>query len=392
VLLGSATPSLESWQRAQEGRYTRLAMPARIGGGALPQVRLIDMNQMPRGGAPQALSPQLVVALQQRIERGEQSMVFLNRRGYAPVLHCGACGWKSACPHCSAWRVFHKLDRSLRCHHCGFTQAVPRACPDCGNTDIAPIGRGTERLEEQLALVLPEARMARIDADSTRLKGSLQAQLGAVHAGEVDVLVGTQMIAKGHDFRGITLVAAVNPDSALFSSDFRAPERLFALLMQAAGRAGRDAEQAARSEMWVQTWHPQHPLYAALRKHDFAAFAASQLAERAMAGLPPYSHLALLRAEARSAEAARSFLQAASELAAAQPGSEDVAVYPPVPASVARVANVERMQMLIESPSRVTLQRALARWLPQLHELRNQRRGADERILRWAIDVDPLAI
>jgi primosomal protein N' (replication factor Y) len=392
VLLGSATPSLESWQRAEQGRYTRLAMPARIGGGALPQVRLVDMSLAPRGGPVQALSPRLVAALQQRIERGEQSLVFLNRRGYAPVLHCGACGWKSACPHCSAWRVFHKLDRSLRCHHCGFAQAVPRACPDCGNTDIAAIGRGTERLEEQLALALPAARVARIDADSTRLKGALQSQLGAVHAGEVDVLVGTQMIAKGHDFRRITLVAAVNPDSALFSSDFRAPERLFALLMQAAGRAGRDAEQAARSEMWVQTWHPRHPLYAALRRHDFAAFAASQLKEREMAGLPPYSHLALLRAEARSAAAARDFLRAASEIAVAQAGSEDLAFYPPVPASVARVANVERMQMLIESPSRVTLQRVLARWLPQLHALRSERRGADERILRWAIDVDPLAI
>ena len=392
VLLGSATPSLESWQRSEEGRYARLAMPSRIGGGALPQVRLVDMNQVPHGTASHALSPQLVAALQQRLDRGEQSLVFLNRRGYAPVLHCGACGWKSACPHCSAWRVFHKLDRSLRCHHCGFTQAVPRACPDCGNTDIAPLGRGTERLEEQLALVFPDARVGRIDADSTRLKGALQSQLAAVHAGDVDVLVGTQMIAKGHDFRRITLVAAVNPDSALFSSDFRAPERLFALLMQAAGRAGRDAGQAARSEMWVQTWHPRHALYAALRKHDFAAFAASQLREREMAGLPPYSHLALLRAEAHSSAAARDFLQAASEVAASLPGVEGVAFYPPVPASVARVANVERMQMLIESSSRLTLQRVLARWLPQLHTLRSGRRGADERILRWAVDVDPLAI
>ena len=393
VLLGSATPSLESWQRAEKGRYTRLAMPSRVGGGVLPQVRLVDMRQAPRSpGTSQALSPQLVSALQQRIERGEQSLVFLNRRGYAPVLHCGACGWKSGCPHCSAWRVFHKLDRTLRCHHCGFTQAVPRACPDCGNTDIAPIGRGTERLEEQIALVLPDARVARIDADSTRLKGSLQAQLNAVHAGEVDVLVGTQMIAKGHDFRRITLVAAVNPDSALFSSDFRAPERLFALLMQAAGRAGRDAEQAARSEMWVQTWHPQHALYAALRKHDFAAFAASQLQERRMAGLPPYSHLALLRAEARTAEAARAFLEAAAELAAGLAGAQGVVFYPPVPMSVARVANVERMQMLVESASRVALQRVLAQWLPQLQALRGEQRGAAGRILRWAVDVDPLAI
>jgi primosomal protein N' (replication factor Y) (superfamily II helicase) len=393
VLLGSATPSLESWQRANEGRYTRLALPARIGGGVLPQVRLVDMNQLPKArGVTTALSPPLVAALQQRIERGEQSLVFLNRRGYAPVLHCGDCGWKSGCAHCSAWRVFHKLDRTLRCHHCGFTERVPRACPDCGNLDIAPIGRGTERLEEQLGQVLPGARIARIDADSTRLKGSLEAQLGAVHAGDVDVLVGTQMVTKGHDFRRITLVAAVNPDGALFSSDFRAPERLFALLMQAAGRAGRDAQQAARSEMWVQTWHPQHALYAALRKHDFEAFAASQLAERQMAGLPPYAHLAMVRADARSPQAARGFLQAAAEVATALPGADAVAVYPPVPLGIARVADVERMQMLVESASRVALQRFLAAWLPALHALRGERKGADERILRWAVDVDPLAI
>ena len=393
VLLGSATPSLETWQRANEGRYTRLALPARIGGGALPQVRLVDMNQLPKArGVTTALSPPLVAALQQRIERGEQSLVFLNRRGYAPVLHCGDCAWKSACAHCSAWRVFHKLDRTLRCHHCGFTERVPRACPDCGNLDIAPIGRGTERLEEQLGQVLPGARIARIDADSTRLKGSLEAQLGAVHAGDVDVLVGTQMVTKGHDFRRITLVAAVNPDGALFSSDFRAPERLFALLMQAAGRAGRDAEQAARSEMWVQTWHPQHALYAALRQHDFEAFAASQLKERQMAGLPPYAHLAMVRADARTPEAARGFLQAAAEVAMSLPGADAVAVYPPVPLGIARVADVERMQMLVESASRVALQRFLAEWLPALHALRGERKAADERILRWAVDVDPLAI
>ena len=396
VVLGSATPSLETWQRACEGRYRRLALPARIGGGALPAVRLVDMNQQPKQrGANTALSPPLVDALQQRIARGEQSLVFLNRRGYAPVLHCADCGWKSGCPHCSAWRVFHKLDRTLRCHHCGLTERVPRACPDCGNLDIAPIGRGTERLEEQLAQLLrtPDdkpARIARIDADSTRLKGALEMQLGAVHAGEIDVLVGTQMITKGHDFRRITLVAAVNPDSALFSSDFRAPERLFALLMQAGGRAGRDARQADRSEMWVQTWHPQHPLYGALRRHDFEAFASSQLKEREMAGLPPYSHLAILRADARTPEAARAFLQAAAELVQTLPGADQVMVYPPVPLGVARVANVERMQMLIESNARGALQRFLARWLPALHALRKRKPAPP--ILRWAVDVDPSAI
>ena len=392
VVLGSATPSLESWQRAEQGAYRHLTLPQRIGGGALPRVRLVDMSLLPRDQAgTSALSPPLLDALRLRIARGEQSLVLLNRRGYAPVLHCGACAWKSACAHCSAWRVFHKGDRTLRCHHCGYTERVPRACPDCGNLDIQPVGRGTERLEEQLAQVLPGARVARIDADTTRHKGALEAQLGAVHAGEVDVLVGTQMVTKGHDFRRITLVAAVNPDSGLFASDFRAPERLFALLMQAAGRAGRDASQAAASEMWVQTWHPRHPLYAALVARDYAAFAATQLTERQSAGLPPFSSLALLRAEAKSAQAATEFLHAAAAAAAALPGAEGVMVYPPVPPPVARVAGVERMQMLVESRSRAALQRLLTQWLPALHALR-QNDKTHRAVLRWAVDVDPLAI
>ncbi len=398
VVLGSATPSLETWQRVNEGRYLRLSLPARIGGGVFPKVRLVDMNQQPKSsGAAPAVSEPLLAALQERIERGEQSLVFLNRRGYAPVLHCADCGWKSACAHCSAWRVFHKLDRTLRCHHCGFTERVPRACPDCGNLDIAPIGRGTERLEEQLGALLKgaaggAARIARIDADSTRLKGALEAQLGAVHAGDVDVLVGTQMITKGHDFRRITLVAAINPDGALFSSDFRAGERLFALLMQAAGRAGRDAQHAAASEMWVQTWHPQHALYAALRRHDYEAFAQSQLEERRSAGLPPFSHLAMLRADARSAQAAQGFLQAAAEAAEQLPQAKAVSIYAPVPMAIARVADVDRMQMLVEAESRMALQRFLAAWLASLHALRRARGAAEQRILRWAVDVDPLAI
>ncbi len=390
VLLGSATPSLETWQRAEQGAYRRLALSARVGGGALPRVRLVDMQAQPRtAGQETVISAPLLAALRERLERGEQSLVLLNRRGYAPVLHCSACAWKSGCPHCSAWRVFHKADRTLRCHHCGFTERVPRACPDCGNLDIHPVGRGTERLEEQLAPLLPGARIARIDADTTRLKGSLEAQLGAVHAGEVDVLVGTQMVAKGHDFRRMTLVAAVNPDSALFASDFRAPERLFSLLMQAAGRAGRDASQEAASEMWVQTWHPGHPLFAALVRRDFAAFAATQLAEREGAGLPPFASLALLRAEAKQASAAQAFLQAAAEQAAALPEAAGVMVYPPVPPPIARVAGVERMQMLVESRSRAALQRLLAAWVPGLAMLGKEKA---HRVLRWAVDVDPLAI
>ena len=395
VVLGSATPSLESWRHAQTGRYRRLNLPTRVAGAELPQVRLVDMSRLPKtpgGGVANVLSAPLVAALQERLERGEQSLVFLNRRGYAPVLHCTECSWKSGCPHCSAWRVFHKLDRSLRCHHCGLAERVPRACPECGNLDISPIGRGTERLEEQLAALLPQARIARIDADSTRTKGSLEAQLNAVHAGEVDVLVGTQMIAKGHDFRRITLVAAVNPDAALFSVDFRSPERLFALLMQAAGRAGRDASRSLRSEMWVQTWFARHPLYEALRRHDFEAFAQAQLKERESAGLPPYSHLAMLRADARDAQAAEDFLHAAAQLAAALPGADAVTIYPPVPLNVARVADVDRVQMLIEAVSRKALQQFLALWLPALHGLRQERKGPAMRILRWAVDIDPLTI
>lgn len=399
VVLGSATPSLESWYHSRPaeegGRYVRLTMAERIGGGVLPKVLTVNMELQPK---KTVLSPPLLAAIAERIARGEQAMVFLNRRGYAPVLHCGDCGWKSECPHCSAYRVFHKIDRTLRCHHCGFTQRVPRACPACGNTDISTIGRGTEQLEEHLADLLsgvtrPDGapvRIARIDADSTKLKGALQQQLAQVHAGEVDVLVGTQMIAKGHDFRNITLVAAVNPDGALFSSDFRAPERLFSLLMQAAGRAGRDATQGARSEMWIQTHHPQHPLYLALKKHDYPGFAAEQLRERELATMAPFGYSALVRAEARTQEAAQAFLTAASAAAAGLAdtleGFQHVTLYPAVPMSMQRVANVERAQMLVESHSRKALQAFLSRW----HEVLQATK--QKGMIRWAVDVDPLAI
>jgi primosomal protein N' (replication factor Y) len=395
VVLGSATPSLESWHAADQGRYLRLTMPGRIGGGALPRLRLVDMNHQPKGAV---LAPPLIAAMSERIERGEQCLVLLNRRGYAPVLACHDCGWKSSCPHCSAYRVFHKLDRTLRCHHCGFTERVPRACPDCGNIDIAPVGRGTEQVEEQLAALLADvkrpdghpARVARMDADSTRLKGSLEQQLEALHSGEVDVLVGTQMIAKGHDFRRITLVAGINADSALFASDYRAPERLFALLMQAAGRAGRDAAQSGMSEMWVQTWYPQHPLFATLKKHDFPAFAAEQLTEREQAGMPPYGFQALLRADARTQQAAQAFLNIAAEQAAGLPHRDQITLYPAVPLTIQRVANVERAQMLVETDSRGALQRFLSAWQPVLHACRSAPEA--KGLVRWAVDVDPLSI
>ena len=410
VMLGSATPSLESWHQSRPaadgdagGRYVRLAMPSRVstgaGAGVLPTVRLVDMNLQP---SRTVISGVLLDAIGQRVARGEQSMVFLNRRGYAPVLACADCGWKSECPHCSAYRVFHKIDRTLRCHHCGFTERVPRACPTCGNPDIAPVGRGTERLEEHLGELFADirrpdgapVRIARIDADSTRLQGALESQLAAVHAGEVDVLVGTQMIAKGHDFRRITLVAAVNPDGALFSSDFRAPERLFSLLMQSAGRAGRDAAylaaQGATAEMWIQTHHATHPLFAALRRHDYVAFAEAELAERRAAGMPPFAFQALLRADARTQEAAQAFLNAAAAAADALDDAPHVMRYPAVPLAIQRVANVERAQMLVESASRAALQRLLAAWQPLLHGLRRTPEG--KGVIRWLIDVDPHSI
>ncbi|MCT6721032.1 primosomal protein N' [Acidovorax sp. K2F] len=414
VILGSATPSLESWYASRPataedpegGRYVRLHMPSRIGAGALARVRRVDMNQQPRRTV---FSAPLLQAITERVARGEQSMILLNRRGYAPVLHCVDCGWKSDCPHCSAHQVFHKTDRTLRCHHCGHTVRVPFHCPACGSPDIHPMGKGTEQLEEQLGTLLREvlrpdrtpARIARIDADTTKAKGALEAQLAQVHSGEVDVLVGTQMIAKGHDFRRITLVAAVQPDGALFSSDFRAAERLFALLMQAAGRAGRDAAYMAaqavhgtQPEMWVQSFHTQHAVFEALRKHDYEAFAAQQLKEREEAAMPPFSYQALVRADARTQEVAQGFLTAATAAAHATqlPGLPDgtVILFPPVPLTIQRVANVERAQMLMESSSRTTLQRFLAAWQPILQATRSQ--PEHKGLIRWLVDVDPLAI
>lgn len=399
VILGSATPSLESWYHSrpveQGGRYLRLAMPSRVGTGALPQVRLLDMRAQPK---QTVLASAVVQAIAERVQRNEQCLLLLNRRGYAPVLQCGSCDWKSDCPHCSAYRVFHKIDRTLRCHHCGLTERVPRACPQCGDVDIAAIGRGTERLEEHVGELLTDMRLAdatpvriaRIDADSTRAKGALESQLAQVHAHEVDVLVGTQMLAKGHDFRHVTLVVAVNPDGALFSADYRAAERMFSLLMQAGGRAGRDAAYSARSEMWIQTTQPQHPLYAALQQHDFDRFAAQALREREQAGMPPFGFQALVRAEARTQQLAQEFLAALSVQTQTLESRHTVQVYSPIPMAMQRLADVERAQMLIESSSRQALQRFLVQCQPVLHALRKSPAG--KGVIRWAVDVDPASV
>lgn len=399
VLLGSATPSLETWQACEKGRYKRLTLTNRVGHAAWPALKLVDMHQQPKGAV---LAPSLLAAISERAQRGEQSLVLLNRRGYAPVIACHDCGWTSDCPHCSAHTVFHKLDRTLRCHHCGYSARVPMACPECGNLDITPLGKGTEQLQEQLQALLADVRrpngeplrIARMDADTTRTKGSLEAQLAHMHSGEVDVLVGTQMVAKGHDFRRITLVASLNTDNGLFASDYRAPERLFALLMQAAGRAGRDAsfvqDQATQVELWVQTWYPQHPLFAALGRHDYALFAGQQLEERQAAQMPPFAFQALLRAEAKTQEAAQAWLRHALTAAQTLPMANAMTLYPPVPLTVQRVANIERAHLLVESSSRPALQAFLAAWMPLLQPLRQQ--PDCKGLVRWAIDVDPVSV
>ncbi|MDR5777968.1 primosomal protein N' [Caballeronia sp. LZ065] len=381
VVLGSATPSLETWWQTEQGRYTRLTLTRRaVAEAVLPGVRLIDLEEERRRGraSVDGLSGPLIAALKTRVERGEQSLVFLNRRGYAPILSCDACGWVAGCPRCSAYAVLHKPERALRCHHCGWESRIPKSCPDCGNIDIAPMGRGTQRVEETLASVMPGARVLRIDADSTRRKGSAQALFSDVHAGEVDILVGTQMIAKGHDFRRVTLVGVLNADLALFSHDFRASERLFAQLTQVSGRAGR---AGLPGEVMIQTRYPRHALYQALTRQDYAGFANSTLAERRDAHLPPFVYQAMLRAEGRTLEAALAFLEQAAAGFAPLPGAERVTVYDAVPLTIVKVFNVHRAQLLLESNSRAALQTALHAWQPVLRSLKG--------VLRWNVEVDP---
>ena len=387
VVLGSATPSLESWRAAQTGRLRLLTLTQRAA-GVLPSVRVADVRRDPTLRASGALiGRELDAAIRQRLQRGEQSLLFLNRRGYAPVLSCPDCGWLSDCPHCDAHLVFHRTDRMLRCHHCGHQAAVPRACPSCGSLDLQPVGKGTQRVEEALAEAFPQARIARIDADSTRRKGAAASQFDSVHAGDVDILVGTQMVTKGHDFQRVTLVAALNPDAGLFTHDPRGPERLFAQLMQAAGRAGRAGApggQPALSapDMLVQTAHPEHPLYRALCAHDYPGFARAELIERERGGMPPFSYQALLRVEHRQLAAVQTFLDRARELAEPLAQTWGVTVYPPIPATLARRADVYRMQMLLEATHRGALQKMLAQWREALLGERSR--------ARWAVDVDPL--
>jgi primosomal protein N' (replication factor Y) len=382
IVLGSATPSLESWANATEGkaRYTLLTMAERANAQAsLPTLRLIDTRQEK---LQDGLSAALLAAIGKRLERGEQSLIFLNRRGYAPVLSCTACGWTSGCRRCDAHLVLHLADRRLRCHHCGFEAGVPRACPTCGNQDIHPFGRGTQRLEETLALRFPQARILRADRDSAKTRKQWEALAEQIHAGEADILIGTQMLAKGHDFPKLTLVGVIGADSALFAADWRAPERLFAQLMQVGGRAGR-AELPG--EVLIQSENPGHPLYANLMRHDYPGFAAEQLAERRGAGFPPYAYQVMLRAEAPEMAEAISFL-AAGRVLAQQCSDGEVMIYDPVPMRLARRANYQRGQLMIESASRPALQAFLGHWRPALQGIKTSSK------LRWHLEVDPVEV
>jgi primosomal protein N' (replication factor Y) len=374
VVLGSATPALETYRNAIDERYRLLPLKNRIQAG-LPSIRYVDLRQQK---TDDGLSPALIAAIAERIARKEQSMVFINRRGYAPVLMCGSCGWISNCARCSAKLVLHLRDLRLRCHHCGHDSAVPTACPECGDADLAPLGQGTQRIEAALVRLFPQARILRIDRDTTRPKEAWPEMRTRIRERDVDILVGTQILAKGHDFPHLNLVGVINADSMLYSNDFRASERLYALLTQVAGRAGRGASPGM---VLIQTQFPDHPLYTALRNQDFDAFAREQLAERRQAGFPPYVHQALLRAEARELKTALGFLGQAAHAAADLDGG--VMVYDPVPANMMRRAGRERAQLLVQARSRAGLRAFLNAWRPLLAD-------AESTPARWSLDVDPL--
>src|SRR5436309_2738358 len=375
AILGTATPSLETWHNWQSGRYERLELPERaVPGARLPAVRTIDLRD---SSLQQGLAAPLLAAIEARLKNSEQSLVFINRRGYAPVLACEACGWTAGCARCTARMVVHAVGRVLRCHHCGAESAIPRACPTCGNVDLKPMGRGTQRVEETLAASFPDARIVRIDRDSARRRGELSRTLEGIRRGEGDILVGTQLLAKGHDFPQLTLVGVLNADAALISTDYRAAERLFAVLEQVAGRAGR---RERPGEVLVQTRYPGHPLFGALVRHDFAGLADAQLADRRSAGFPPFVFEASLRAEAKKLEQAMRFLREAA--ARVRPPAE-VRVFDPVPHLITRRAGLERAQLLVQSSSRPALQDFLATLTRRLFD-------HTSRAVHWHLDVDPI--
>jgi primosomal protein N' (replication factor Y) len=378
IVLGSATPSLETLENTATGRYAKHVLPQRPGAARAPHIRLVDLR---KHAADQGLSTPALQAMQQHLGADGQIIVFLNRRGYAPSLFCNACGWVAACAHCDARMTLHRRAQQLRCHHCGAHGAVPSMCGNC-RQPLLPVGQGTERVEETLLRLFPQAPLARLDRDTAGARGAVQTVLDRVHSGEARILVGTQMLTKGHHFPEVSLVVILNADQGLFAGDFRATERLAQTITQVAGRAGRGAKPG---EVLIQTEFPEHPLLARLLAEGYDGFASSALDERREAGWPPFSRLALLRAEAKDSSGLEAFLQSA--IGAGRPLHDaSVRVLGPASALIARRADHYRAHLLVETGSRSTLQRFLKNWLPLVETL------PGPRGLRWSIDVDPLEV
>lgn len=375
VVLGSATPSLESWHKAQSGAYRLLQLTERAHAAAqLPQVDILNVGRLKLDNG---FSPQALQLLKQNFEAGGMSLVYLNRRGFAPALFCGDCGHTFGCPNCSAKMVLHQRARQLRCHHCDHREPIPFKCPDCGNQDLTAVGHGTQRVEETLRTFLPKAAVVRVDRDSTAHKNDWADLYRRIADNEIDILVGTQMLAKGHDFARLNLVIVLNADGSLYSADFRAPERLFAELMQVSGRAGRADKQG---KVLIQTQLPEHPVFAAVKAQDYAVFAENELNERQMFAMPPFGFQTAVRADAPRVADAMEFLNAAKEtLAPLLP--ESVSQFGAAPMLMVRLAERERAQIFLESPSRQDLHRAVSLWVQVLQQNRDGK-------IRWSVDVD----
>ena len=375
VVLGSATPSLESWHKAQSGAYRLLQLTERAHTAAqLPQVEILNVGRLKLDNG---FSPQALQLLKQNFEAGGMSLVYLNRRGFAPALFCGDCGHTFGCPNCSAKMVLHQRARQLRCHHCDHREPIPFKCPDCGNQDLTAVGHGTQRVEETLRAFLPKAAVVRVDRDSTAHKNDWADLYRRIADNEIDILVGTQMLAKGHDFARLNLVIVLNADGSLYSADFRAPERLFAELIQVSGRAGR-ADKPGK--VLIQTQLPEHPVFAAVKAQDYAVFAENELNERQMFAMPPFGFQTAIRADAPRVADAMEFLNAAKEtLAPLLP--ESVSQFGAAPMLMVRLAERERAQIFLESTSRQDLHRAVSLWVQVLQQNRDGK-------IRWSVDVD----
>lgn len=377
VVLGSATPSLESLLRTQRNPADLLSLPERAGGAQPPTLKLVDLRQH---AANQGLSTPVMLSIRQHLDNHGQVLVYLNRRGFAPVLFCPSCGWSAPCPRCDARLTVHKRHNKLVCHHCAHEQALMDTCPTC-HAPVKPIGQGTERIEDTLQQIYPDAPLARLDRDSVSRRGELDATLSRVQSGEVKILVGTQMLSKGHHFPNVTLVVILDADQGLFSTEFRASERLAQSILQVAGRAGRGDKPG---EVLIQTEYPDHPLLQRLLQEGYSGFATAALQEREQAHWPPFTRIALLRAEAGDLGQAMRFLQVAQRLAL--PSHKRVRILGPAPAPMTRRAGLHRGQLLLHATTAAPLQNLLAALLPQLETLPEAKR------VRWSVDVDPIEL